>query len=215
MLQCGRCSRQYRLESPYNRAINRARNGSFSFSCSSCSCFCAPGSGSRKVDRCSDPGTMRTSKIMPGGRSSNVRSLPAEEFIVGHGVHPTLPARFPVPCRYVLSCWKETLESRANAVTPMFEAGKVFLPESCLLLHEYQDELATFPAGAHDDMVDSTTQALNYLHLYCPIEPPQEIPQPAFVPVLPEDRLLMRHHESWAKGWDRQFGQSNSNMWFA
>ena len=30
-------------------------------------------------------------------------------------------------------------------------------------LDDYLDELATFPAGVHDDAVDSTTQALNYL----------------------------------------------------
>lgn len=53
--------------------------------------------------------------------------------------------------------------ARAEAVTPLFEAGKVFFPESAPWLNDYTDELATFPAGAHDDMVDSTTQALNYL----------------------------------------------------
>jgi phage terminase large subunit-like protein len=30
-------------------------------------------------------------------------------------------------------------------------------------LNEYVDELAAFPNGLHDDAVDSTTQALNYL----------------------------------------------------
>ncbi len=53
--------------------------------------------------------------------------------------------------------------ARAEAVTPLFEAGKVFFPESAPWLNDYTDELATFPAGAHDDCVDSTTQALNYL----------------------------------------------------
>ena len=53
--------------------------------------------------------------------------------------------------------------ARAQAVTPLIEAGKVFLPESVPWLNEYIDELAAFPTGAHDDAVDSTTQALNYL----------------------------------------------------
>jgi predicted phage terminase large subunit-like protein len=55
--------------------------------------------------------------------------------------------------------------SRAAAVTPLLEAGKVFLPESAPWLADYLDELAAFPTGAHDDAVDSTTQALNHLRL--------------------------------------------------
>jgi predicted phage terminase large subunit-like protein len=53
--------------------------------------------------------------------------------------------------------------ARAEAVTPLIEAGLVFLPESAPWLNDYVDELAAFPNGAHDDFVDSTTQALNYL----------------------------------------------------
>ena len=53
--------------------------------------------------------------------------------------------------------------SRARAVTPLIEAGKVFLRESAPYLTDYLDELAAFPTGVHDDAVDSTTQALNYL----------------------------------------------------
>jgi predicted phage terminase large subunit-like protein len=52
--------------------------------------------------------------------------------------------------------------SRAQAVTPLVEAGKVFLPESAPWLADYMDELAAFPTGNYDDAVDSTTQALNY-----------------------------------------------------
>jgi predicted phage terminase large subunit-like protein len=39
----------------------------------------------------------------------------------------------------------------------------VFLPESAPWLNDFIDELAAFPKGTHDDCVDSTTQALNYL----------------------------------------------------
>jgi predicted phage terminase large subunit-like protein len=53
--------------------------------------------------------------------------------------------------------------SRAQAVTPLVEAGKVFLKESAPYLQDYLDEFAAFPTGVHDDAVDSTTQALNYL----------------------------------------------------
>lgn len=53
--------------------------------------------------------------------------------------------------------------SRAYAVTPSIETGRVFLPESAPWLADYIDSLASFPNAAHDDDVDSTTQALNYL----------------------------------------------------
>ncbi len=52
--------------------------------------------------------------------------------------------------------------SRAAAVTPLFESGRVYLPESAYWLADFLDELAAFPVGVHDDAVDSTTQALNY-----------------------------------------------------
>jgi len=53
--------------------------------------------------------------------------------------------------------------SRANAATPMVEAGKVFLPRSASWLIEFVDELSGFPHHLHDDQVDSLTQALNFL----------------------------------------------------
>lgn len=53
--------------------------------------------------------------------------------------------------------------TRAAAVTPSIEAGRVYLPEGAAWLDVYLDELSSFPAAPHDDLVDSTTQALNYL----------------------------------------------------
>lgn len=53
--------------------------------------------------------------------------------------------------------------ARAFAVTPLIESGRVFLPEGAPWLAEYVASLATFPNGAHDDDVDSTTQALAYM----------------------------------------------------
>ncbi len=43
------------------------------------------------------------------------------------------------------------------------ECGKVFLPKTAPWLEDYLSVMSTFPAGAHDDDVDSTTQALNFL----------------------------------------------------
>ena len=54
-------------------------------------------------------------------------------------------------------------QTRAQAVTPLIEAGKIFLPESAPWVADFVEEMACFPNGVHDDVVDATTQALNYL----------------------------------------------------
>lgn len=57
-------------------------------------------------------------------------------------------------------------EARANAVSPLFEAGNVYLPHPnmCPWVEELIEELVSFPNAAHDDLVDMTTQALNQLY---------------------------------------------------
>jgi predicted phage terminase large subunit-like protein len=54
-------------------------------------------------------------------------------------------------------------ESRAWAVTPFVESGRVLLPESAAWLPDFLDELSSFPNAAHDDCVDAFTQAIGYL----------------------------------------------------
>ena len=56
--------------------------------------------------------------------------------------------------------------TRAQACTPLFEAGKVLLPANAPWLGAYCDELASFPGAPHDDCVDSTSQALNQLRAH-------------------------------------------------
>ena len=60
--------------------------------------------------------------------------------------------------------------ARANSVTPLIESGKVLLPGSAPWLFDYIEELSAFPNAAHDDQVDSTTQALHFMRT----EPEQE-----------------------------------------
>lgn len=57
-------------------------------------------------------------------------------------------------------------EARANAVSPLFEAGNVYLPHPnmCSWVEDLIEELVSFPNAAHDDLVDMTTQALNQLY---------------------------------------------------
>jgi len=56
-------------------------------------------------------------------------------------------------------------EARAAAVTPLIEAGNVFLPapELAPWVGELISECSNFPTGKHDDQVDALSQALNRL----------------------------------------------------
>jgi len=53
--------------------------------------------------------------------------------------------------------------TRLSAVSSLFEAGQVFLPQRADWLKAYESELFLFPRGKHDDQVDSTSQALSWM----------------------------------------------------
>lgn len=53
--------------------------------------------------------------------------------------------------------------TRFSRVTPLFEAGKIFLPQRAPWLADYEMQLFGFPNSTHDDMVDSTSQFLNWM----------------------------------------------------
>lgn len=53
--------------------------------------------------------------------------------------------------------------ARVNAVSPAIESGHVYLPRGEPWVSAFVDQFTAFPAGKHDDMVDSATQALSYL----------------------------------------------------
>lgn len=57
----------------------------------------------------------------------------------------------------------ESKLARAHAVTPLFEAGNVYVPDPSIApwIMEYIDELTKFPNATHDDQVDATTQGLS------------------------------------------------------
>ena len=70
--------------------------------------------------------------------------------------------------------------ARANAVSPSFESGNVYLPDASIApwVVEYVDELCAFPNGTNDDEVDATTQVLNRLMYYSNLgQEPQGPPQ--------------------------------------
>ena len=60
---------------------------------------------------------------------------------------------------------KESKQERAYAVTPYLEAGNIFFPKNQNFTKDLEEEMLQFPAGAHDDTVDSMTQALNYFRM--------------------------------------------------
>jgi len=49
--------------------------------------------------------------------------------------------------------------SRVNSIAPLFESGMIWAPQK-KWAEELIEECASFPNGAYDDLVDSTTQAL-------------------------------------------------------
>ena len=49
--------------------------------------------------------------------------------------------------------------ARVNAVAPLFESGMIWAPDQ-KFAEEVVEECAAFPNGDHDDLVDSTTQAI-------------------------------------------------------
>lgn len=54
-------------------------------------------------------------------------------------------------------------EARATAVAPMCEAKRVQLPQASSWNGEFLDQLAAFPTGLHDDIVDAFVHGLTWL----------------------------------------------------
>lgn len=61
-------------------------------------------------------------------------------------------------------------EARLLAQSARFESGQVHLPDEAPWLGAYIQELLAFPNGRHDDQVDSTSQALNWLTARTPVQ---------------------------------------------
>jgi predicted phage terminase large subunit-like protein len=57
----------------------------------------------------------------------------------------------------------DSKEARARAVAPTVEAGNAVIPANAEWVQDFLNEHKGFPNGAHDDQVDTTTQALRRL----------------------------------------------------
>jgi predicted phage terminase large subunit-like protein len=90
---------------------------------------------------------------------------PSEILIEDRASGQSLLQELKTATRYPVIAMKADTDKsiRANAVTGYFAAGKVFFPADAVWVADVEDELAAFPNGVHDDIVDSVTQALNYL----------------------------------------------------
>lgn len=86
----------------------------------------------------------------------------AEQAASGYALLDELQRGTSIPIMGVTP--KGSKEARAEAVTPIFEAGLVNLPESAPWLDDWIAEHLSFPGGRHDDQVDNTSMALLILH---------------------------------------------------
>lgn len=53
--------------------------------------------------------------------------------------------------------------ARVNAILPLIEGGRVFIPDEAPWLDDFIDEAVSFPNGNHDDQVDAVTMAIDVL----------------------------------------------------
>lgn len=63
-------------------------------------------------------------------------------------------------------------EIRFDAITTLFESGKVWFPKQAHWLSETEDQICSFPTAPHDDIADSTSQFLNW------VNKPRYVPRP-------------------------------------
>ena len=81
--------------------------------------------------------------------------------------------------------------ARVNAVAPLFESGMIWAPEQ-KFAEEVIEECAAFPYGDHDDLVDSTTQAIMRFRQGGLIDHPEDYVCLLYTSPSPRDGLLSR-----------------------
>ena len=69
--------------------------------------------------------------------------------------------------------------ARINAVAPLFESGKIYAPLDREYAEEMIEEVAAFPFGENDDLVDSMTQALLRYRQGGLITHPEDVVEPS------------------------------------
>lgn len=86
--------------------------------------------------------------------------------------------------------------ARVHAVSSAIESGNVYLPRGAAWVEDYLDQWAGFPTVPHDDMVDSSTQALSYL-LFRSGRPSAEPAQSRETEVFADNDALFEAYTGW------------------
>ncbi len=86
-----------------------------------------------------------------------------EDKASGQSLHQEMKANTIIPIKPVKVDGDKL--ARAYSITPLFETGIIFLPNSgdAEWLYDFSSELCSFPKAKFDDYVDSTSQALDYI----------------------------------------------------
>ncbi len=102
------------------------------------------------------PGTLTAIRSMTVKHPLALRKL-IEDAANGPGTIAML--RDEIPGMVLVGTKGQSKEERLHLVSPLFEAGNVWLPRWA---EELVEELVSFPNAANDDMVDALSMALNY-----------------------------------------------------
>ncbi|MDY6835345.1 MAG: phage terminase large subunit [Chloroflexota bacterium] len=84
-----------------------------------------------------------------------------EKKVSGHSIIQEIKRELDIPIIGVTP--RGDKEARANAISGIVQAGRVHLPRSAPWLDEFRNELASFPAGEYNDIVDAFSGAMIYL----------------------------------------------------
>ena len=92
-----------------------------------------------------------------------LRQAIIEDKSSGTGLIQTIKQEGKIPIKEIKRDTQDKI-SRFSSVTPIIEAGYVYLPKNADFLSDLLDETSTFPNGSHDDQVDVVSDALDQLH---------------------------------------------------
>ena len=104
----------------------------------------------------------KASALNAAWRGRGLRGLWVEDAASGQSLAQELRASTSIP----VLMWKPGSQdkfARANSITPLIEAGRVFIPEEADWLDDWLSEMASFPSSKHDDQVDSLVILLDVL----------------------------------------------------
>lgn len=92
-----------------------------------------------------------------------------EDAASGQSAIQTLRRDYKIPVEEAPAVGQGSKIARAESVLPLFSSDLVWLPEFADWIGDWIEEHLKFPAGKHDDQVDSTSIGLRYLKERMPI----------------------------------------------